>query len=204
MVYKSPRVTVRIRDVHLKPGAKLHDGLYNWYRQTYCTANLLKLDSRQQFHVPGIWSFLLGRKEKKSKKTKTKTRNQKTKPCDQFLALWETSAFISLPKALFNFGAPAFQIWSIKLTASFWVGHHTSKWAQAGLAIVLRNVRFTFHSSWPRHEWIGARKQTILLRQQWGGRCKEKYLSCLCGSGSPNGPPIKQHHKGHFTAELAI
>lgn len=58
---------------------------------------------------------------------------------------------------------PTFQIWSIKLTASFWVEHHTSEWAQAGAAIVRRNVRFTFHSSRPSNEWIRAHKQTILL-----------------------------------------
>lgn len=197
--------------IHLKQGAdhSIEMAVINIEKPTTEKANLLKSEDKADSHFNSC-SLLTTLASEVSFRggvgvRNTENQNYVTSPC----FLWETWMFISFPNALFNFGVPTYQIWSIKLTASFRVEHHTSKWAQAGAGIVLRNVRFTFHSSSPSNEWIRARKQTILASlvlwpPMWGVCCKEKYLSCLSGAGSLNGPPIKQHHKGHFTAELAI
>lgn len=65
----------------------------------------------------GLRGFLLG--EKQAATTTTADRPRARAP-----GLWETGTFVSLPKALLHFRAPAFQIWSIEL-ASPLGGHHT-------------------------------------------------------------------------------
>lgn len=92
----------------------------------------------------GLRGFLLGEKQA----TTTTTTTTADRPRARAPGLWETGTFVSLPKALLHFRAPAFQIWSIEL-ASPLGGHHTSIFTQPGLAPGSLGTRCTFHSSSP-------------------------------------------------------